>query len=482
MTVGNLLKNKKMTMGARIRRLVSMVIIPMTVGVITLLVMLIWYSRQYDTILQNVTKASAFNQNFKEEVDLKMFYYVSDSAYADGKPVEEVENARLLAEDLLEDTTEKNSIESIESVRNLCLTLEKRMDEIDEATSYDDGMTQLENNIYILTDLIQTYMYDYLYYESVHLNNIQEYMHGQIRFLIVAFVLLFVSVIVIIIVYVTEVTDGITGPLNKLTARVEDIKKGDFTARTPVEASEIEIQTLSDGFEDMAGKLDLLIQENKQVERRKRHAQLELLQSQINPHFLYNTLDTIIWLVEADKKQESIDMVSALSDFFRTSLSRGKDIITLQEEEKHVLSYLAIQKVRYQDRMDYQVNIPESIYQYSIPKLTLQPLVENSIYHGIKLQREKGTIRVDAIEVGDNIEITVKDNGAGMTEERLNEMRSVIINGEKVGFGLRTVHERLQLLFGEEYGLSISSTEGVGTTITAVIPKVKQDDEGILHG
>ncbi len=481
MIIKKLFSNKKITMGARLRRLVSMTLIPMVLVVAILIGILVWNSLRYDTILQNVTTASAFNQNFKNEVDLKMFYYVSDSAYADGKPVAEVENARELAEKLLADTTEKNSIEAIESVRDLCVTLELRMDEIDEAETYDEGMTQLENNIYILTDLIQTYMYDYLYYESVYLNNLQVEMQRTIRYIIAGVIVLLVSVIVIIISYVSSVTYGITEPITKLTKRLDDITGGDFSAKEPIEAREIEIQTLSNGFEEMAGQLDSLIQENKRVERRKRHAQLELLQAQINPHFLYNTLDTIIWLVEADKKQESIEMVSALSDFFRFCLSRGKDIISLQEEEKHVLSYLAIQKIRYQDRMDYEVNIPKSLYKYSIPKLTLQPLVENSIYHGIKLQREKGTIRVDAIDIGDRIEITVKDNGAGMTEERLKEMRQVIINGEKVGFGLRTVHERIQLLFGEEYGLTISSTEGVGTTITAVIPKLEQDEKGILN-
>ena len=131
--------------------------------------------------------------------------------------------------------------------------------------------------------------------------------------------------------------------------------------------------------------------------------------------------------------------------------------------------------------MDYEVNIPESLYKYSVPKLTLQPLVENSIYHGIKLQREKGSIRVDAVEVGDKIELTVKDNGAGMTHERLLEMRNAIENGEKIGFGLRTVHQRMQLLYGEEYGLTISSAEGVGTTITAVIPKIEGDEKGLLN-
>ena len=464
---------RKSNMSTMLARLITVIFIPMSIVITILIGILCWYAYQYHTILHNVTSASAFNQDFKNEVDLKMFYYVSDSAYSVGKPIDEVENARLLAEELLKKTTDKKSIESIKSVRNLCLTLEQRMDEIDSAGSYDESMSQLDNNIYILTDLIQTYMYDYLYHESVHLSLLQEELTAQLQYMIYAALGLFIIMVIFVAIYTSNITERITSPIAKLSKRVGDIKNGDFEEKQPVEADAIEIQTLSDGFEEMVGQLNNLIQENKQAERRKRHAELELLQAQINPHFLYNTLDTIIWLIEADKKQDSINMVSALSDFFRFCLSRGKDIITLEEEQKHILSYLSIQKIRYQDRMDYEVHIPDSLYPYSIPKLTLQPLVENSIYHGIKLQREKGLIKVEAIDMGDKIELIVKDNGAGMTEERLKEMRKVIINGEKVGFGLRTVHERMQLLYGEEYGLSISSTEGVGTTITAVIPKIK---------
>lgn len=472
---------KKSTTSNMLRKLITATLVPMSIVVALLIGVLCWYSIQYRTILQNVTAASAFSQNFKNDVDLKMFYYVSDSAYSEGKPIDEVEKARELANTLLSHTTQKKSIEAIESVRDLCITLEQRMDEIDNAGSYDEGMTQLENNIYILTELIQTYMYDYLYYESAHLSQLQMELTEQLQYVILAIVGLFVLLVIAITLYTSHLTERITMPLTKLTNRVKDIQNGDFEKHVPVEAKAVEIQTLSDGFEEMVGQLNSLIQENKKAERRKRRAELELLQAQINPHFLYNTLDTIIWLIEADKKDDSIEMVSALSDFFRFCLSRGKDVITLEEEQKHVLSYLSIQKTRYQDRMDYEVNIPESLYAYSIPKLTLQPLVENSIYHGIKLQREKGQIKVSAVDMGDKIELTVKDNGAGMTDERLAEMRSAIENGEKIGFGLRTVHQRMQLLYGDEYGLKISSTEGVGTTITAVIPKVESNEKGIVN-
>lgn len=474
--------SNKIPMRARLNKLVLVIIIPMVIAFMIVIGLLLVYTMQYKSILRNVTAASAFNQDFKSDVDLKMFYFVSESAYADGMPLDEVNAARTLAEELSKNTTEKKSLEAIESVTSLCNTLEQRMADIEACDTYDERMQQLETNIYILTDLIQTYMYNYLYYESVHLNALQSAIVYQVSGILVILSVVIVVLLVGLSLYARSITNKITEPITQLTQRVEDISQGDFEAKTPIEASEVEIQTLSDGFENMVSRLNDLIDENHQAERRKRHAELELLQAQINPHFLYNTLDTIVWLIESDEKQKSVDMVLNLSDFFRSSLSRGQDIIKLSEEQKHVLAYLEIQKTRYRDRMDYDINIPESLYEYMIPKLTLQPLVENSIYHGIKMQREKGQISIFAMEIGDNIEIKVVDNGAGMSEERLSELRAAIDHGEKVGFGLRTVDERLKLLFGDEYGLSVDSTLGVGTTITIIIPKKKDiDNEETLH-
>ena len=468
---------QKRTLKKQLTRLVGAIVIPLSIVIVILLIVLAWYSYQYDSILFNLTSASAFNQDFKSDVDLKMFYYVSDSAYADGIPIDEVESARELAEELLENTTEKKSIEAIESVRDLCITLEERMNDIDEAETYDERVSQLENNIYILTDLIQTYMYNYLYYESVHLSYLQQVIKAQVKVIFIMTILAIVLLILGLIHYANRVTRRITLPISSMTERVRSISSGDFSTRPPIEARVEELQTLSNGFEDMVGRLNRLIEENKKAESQKRHAELELLQAQINPHFLYNTLDTIIWLIESGDKEKSIDMVSNLSGFFRSSLSKGRDVITLAEEKNHVLSYLAIQKTRYQDRMDFEIDIPESLNDYLLPKLTLQPLVENSIYHGIKLQREKGQIRVTAMDIGDKIELKVSDNGAGMTESRLEELREAMRDGNNVGFGLRTVHKRLQLLFGEEFGLSIQSTDTVGTIVTAVIPKTKEESE-----
>ena len=195
-----------------------------------------------------------------------------------------------------------------------------------------------------------------------------------------------------------------------------------------------------------------------------------LFRSQIDPHFLYNTMDTIIWLIEADRPQAAVEMVSNLSDFFRHCLSKGEDVITLAEEERHVRSYLQIQHARYKDILDYEIQIDPALQNVTLPKLTLQPLVENALYHGIKCKRGKGHIRITSKTEDGDILLQIADDGAGMSPERLEALRRAMATGERVGFGLVTVHERLRLLFGSPYGLTLASQEGAGTTVTARIP------------
>ncbi len=470
--------NNRVSLGKKLNNLIIGIITPLIIIIVVLIGVLLWNVARYNEILDNVTKSSEFNQNFKNDVDLRMFYYVIDCAYADGLPKQEVEAARDLALDLIDSTSDATSKDAIQSVYDLTLTLDERMEQIAQTQNYDEKVDQLDNNIYILTDLIQQYMYDYLYYESVHLSETQAIMSAQVRFLIIMLILAVGVVGIFLTYYGRTIAIEIAGPIKNLNDRVDQIRNGDLTVKSPIDADEEEIYNLSCEFEGMVHQINELIADNKQAERNKRHAELALLQAQINPHFLYNTLDTIIWLIESDQKQESIDMVNSLSDFFRFSLSRGKDAITLREEKRHVLSYLQIQKTRYADRMDYEIDIPEELDEYIIPKLTLQPLVENSIYHGIKMQREKGSIIIKGRDFVDRVSITVSDTGAGMTKERLDELNQTLSGGQKLGFGLRTVDERIKLFFGDEYGIKISSQEGKGTDITIIIPKQISEVEG----
>ncbi len=435
------------------------------------LALVLTHNSQYKNLLYNVTTASEFNQDFKENIDLKMYYYVIESRYSEGLPIQEVQSAQALAKALLSSTSQKDSLRAITSVLDLCENLEEKIRQIEQTQSYDERQMQLENNIYVLTSLIQEYMYNYLYCESVQLNLLQQQISRQIMAEILLVLALFVILILLLIQYSIRLSRSVTQPVVDLSRRAEDVIGGDLTVREPVHSETYEIRTLSEGMEQMIARLNAQIQEITQKQASLRKTELALLQAQINPHFLYNTMDTIIWLIEADRPQAAVEMVSNLSDFFRHSLSRGEDIIPLGEEEQHVRSYLQIQQARYKDILEYAVQIDAGLREARLPKLTLQPLVENALYHGIKRKRGKGCIRITGQEDGGDVLLWIADDGAGMTEARLEELNRAMESGERLGFGLAAVHERLRLLFGSPYGLTLSSQEGAGTVVTVRFPR-----------
>ncbi len=463
---------EKLRLESYIRNLVKVIVIPLVLVIFFIAGIFFLYSQRYNSILKNVTTASEFNQNFKSDINLKMYYYVIESRYSIGLPAEDVKNAAEIAQSLLKTTTKKDSVTAITSVLNLCATLEDKMNQIALTDNYNEKQTQLENNIYVLTDLIQVYMYNYLYSEAARLNELQSTLTFQLELVFFGILLMVIVLLLILLSWSRRVSRRITEPIEALSRRVEVISSGDLTEQPAIEAGEIEVQALSNGVEQMVTHLNELIAKNKNEEIHRRNAELALLRAQINPHFLYNTLDTIIWLIETGDLEKSVQMVNSLSNFFRFSMNRGKDVITLEEEKKHILSYLEIQQIRYRDVMDYQIDIPGELGRYCLPKLTLQPLVENAIYHGIKLKRGKGKIEVTGRQEGDCIILTVSDNGAGMPTERLAELRRALRDDRVLGFGLRAIHKRLQLMFGDDYGIvDIFSTQGDGTQINVKIPK-----------
>ena len=234
-----------------------------------------------------------------------------------------------------------------------------------------------------------------------------------------------------------------------------------------------EASILSNSMNTMIDKINELLEQVKTEQVRLRKAEFELLQAQINPHFLYNALDAIIWLAEAGDQKRVVNMVRSLSDFFRTSLNQGKDINSIQEEMLHVRSYLEIQQVRYQDILSYEIDVPQELYQYSIPKITVQPLVENALYHGIKNKRGLGHIIIRGEAKQDYFVLLVQDDGIGIDQARLLQVQSGIQNKVLTGkdfYGLYNVNERIRLNFGEEYGISIDSVYGEGTEVRIVLP------------
>jgi two-component system sensor histidine kinase YesM len=476
-SIDNRRKEKKIKMQSRLWNMNLLVSLPLMTVILVIASVGIMYVFRYNAILNNVTMASEFNQNFKDDVDLKMYYYVIDSQYSEGLPLEEVQSAKEIAQNLYDTTTKKESTRAITSVLSLCNNLEEKMQQIAETEEYDSRVDQLEKNIYILTDLIQRFMYTYLYYEAAHLNSLQSGMVRNMIVLMGAVVFLALLLLFFLLKSSKRLSRKIVDPIDMICERLEAIGKGNLLVREPIQADVEEVQILSDGIENMVGRLIWQIQKNTEQEKQRRHAELALLQSQVNPHFLYNTLDTIVWLIESGEINGAVKMVASLSNYFRFSLSRGKSVITLEEEEQHVRSYLEIQQMRYSDIMDYEIDIPDHLKQYIIPKLTLQPLVENALYHGIKNRRRKGVIRLTGREDCGLIILEVMDDGRGMSEERLEEVKASIGDSQGEGFGLRTVHQRIQILFGSEYGLTIESKLDVGTKVIVTIPMKTSDKE-----
>ena len=268
--------------------------------------------------------------------------------------------------------------------------------------------------------------------------------------------------------------------LSRVTARVAG---GDMSVRANLDTG-AELGVLSRSLDEMIERINTLISQVRAEQENLRVAELELLQAQINPHFLYNTLDTIIWLAEAGDQSKVVSMVGSLSDFFRASLGQGRDIVTIGDEIRHVSSYLEIQQVRYQDILTYSIDVPEEIYISSIPKITIQPLVENALYHGIKNKRGGGCITITGKVESKCIYLYIEDNGIGMTEERLEQINRKINAGEKTEneadaggnreeaeiFGLYNVNERIRLKFGSRYGIHIDSEFNKGTVVTVLLP------------
>ena len=289
------------------------------------------------------------------------------------------------------------------------------------------------------------------------------------------YVLTAVILVIVALLFSRFMARSITLPIQKLRDSMEKVQEGDFSVSDVVVDSDNEIGSLTKSFDVMTHRIQELMEQNVHEQEEKRKSELKALQSQINPHFLYNTLDTAVWLAEAKQNDQVIRLLTYLSDFFRTSLSNGQSFITIQEEQRHIESYLKIQQFRYQDTLAYNIDIDKALYNFTIPKLLLQPLVENALVHGIRGKRGKGTISVTGRLEGDNIVFCVTDDGVGMDEEKLYNLRKASVDGSTqsaniAAFGVGNVNERIHIYYGENYGLFFKSQPDVGTTARIVIP------------
>ena len=268
----------------------------------------------------------------------------------------------------------------------------------------------------------------------------------------------------------------IADPIKALENSVKELEKGDLDVQIAIGGS-YEIQHLGKTIRSMVTQMRKLMDDIVIEQESKRKSELDALQSQINPHFLYNTLDSIVWMIENERYPEAISMVTALARLFRISLSKGRTIIPVRDELEHARNYLTIQMVRFKNKFQIHISAEPETQRLATIKLIVQPLLENAIYHGMVCADGDGEISVHAYQKGDDLYIDVTDNGIGIPEEicktLLTDHRRIRSKGS--GIGLRNVHERIQLCYGNPYGLTILSEPDVGTTVRIHLPRVEYD-------
>ncbi len=399
----------------------------------------LWMTNErYKDMLNSVVAASEFSLDFKEDFDYETYLLiVGNVTWEDSNLPTLLQDARKVVDGLKDYTDTHDNQKRLASAEKYLNNLETYTDRIKEnleyGNKYEANITIWENDVQIVTGLLQETINEYIYYENRQLQVTQSRNRELFKKTIEISLVIFAAILTAIALISFWMPNWITKPIE-----------------------------------------DQVKEEQKQL----RKAEFELLQAQINPHFLYNTLDAIVWSAEAGNQKQVVSMVGSLSEFFRASLNKGKEIVSIREELQHVTSYLEIQQVRYQDILTYEINVAKDIYNYSIPKITIQPIVENALYHGIKNRRGGGKITITGVENKDELTILVHDDGAGMDEERLKEVREGIIrnNPDKNAiYGLYNVNERIRLNFGDEYGITVDSTIGKGTDVVIHLPKILTD-------
>ena len=477
------------TIEQQITRLLLTILPAMCLMILLLIITLFTVTSRYNAVLMSANTAADFNKEFKIQLDAGMYNHVIQPRTAtsvDALPMSILDDAEAVLTRLERITTLPDNRWRIHSMLDMCASLRAYMVQIALEPSYDERMALLERNIRGetgLTLLLETYMHDYIGDEIRELARIQGLLRAEITVLSIVIVASVLLLTVLVITYSVRVSKRITEPIGALSRKAQQFASlssedspvspaGEITL-TPIDTHITELHTLDAGFDEMALRVHGLMQRQMEDQQSLHRAELELLQAQINPHFLYNTLDSIAILAEDERAEDVITMVTSLSTFFRNSLSRGEDVISLGAECAQVRSYLEIQQIRYSDILCYDICMPEELLDCRVPKLILQPLVENALYHGVKNRRGMGRITVTGEAIGNEMLLKVTDNGAGMDESRVRELQSGLYEDKHTGLGLVNVHKRIRLYCGSEYGLSFESTAGQGTTVTVRLPQTR---------
>lgn len=500
----------KLTLKRRMRILTITPVVPLVCMVLWLLSVIWNYSSAYNQIMSNVKIVNEYNIQFKQEMEYSMYRVmiglIDVDKFKDGDIVEGntsyatvVKNPYMLIDTARQDFSTKltrpagsDSDIKIKGILYCLDSLETAVDRMIGNSritgTYDENNAIWENDIQGLCTMIQEYITQYVYYETLSMERLQKDLEAHTYQALVVFLVLLVGILIAGTVLSGVLTRSVTEPIHALQKTAERLGRGELHVHADMGQLE-ETNVLARAFNTMSGEIAGLMEKTRREQENLRAAELKLRQEQINPHFLYNTLDSIVWMAESGNNRQVVEMTTDLSDFFRTVLSEGRDFITVEEEESHICSYLKIQKLRYEDVLEYQIEIEPEIKDRIVLKMILQPVVENALYHGIKNKRGGGTITVRGYEEKRGIVFEVEDDGIGMDSETLEGLRRQICDSgefqmkKKGGFGLKNVVQRIRMYYGEESAITVESEKNVGTCVKIYLGnnhKKTQNNQKIL--
>ncbi len=435
---------------------------------------------QYEGIIENVYSAHSLSSGLQDEIYITIWNVVAGKTrFGDNTQYELTDRIRSRLDELEKNANTEDDSYLIQVARNTLETIRSYVDRI--GANIDAGRPVHDNEVILgeissvselLYDVIQKFVAAET--EIAHIQNTR--IQRSLDLMTFFQVVLFASILAFLFRNYRQLNRSINDPIFRLRTMASRIAQGDLAIR--VEKPEIsELDELTDSLNTMAEKLGVLIEQNTQKQQNLQKAEMKALQAQITPHFMYNTLGTILSLAEDGQNEDVITTTLALSNFFRLSLNKGRDWVSVAEEKSHVENYLAIQKMRYGAILEYQIDIAEEILQESMLKILLQPLVENAIYHGIKQTRRGGLITLKGESRDDRLLFTVEDNGRGMDKEELDKLRGTLahydVSNPEMGFGLYNVFRRIQLYYEIDNGLTVESEYNKGSKVTLRLPKIK---------
>ncbi|MEA4861140.1 MAG: sensor histidine kinase [Sphaerochaeta sp.] len=435
---------------------------------------------RYDLIITNVSKTNRLNQTVKMDISNEIWDIVAgNKKFTEGNQYTIIDGINESLEDIMRTTEERENRQMLEVAGRAVDTLRRNVDRLGIQMAHQSLVSENEEILdeirgvsALISDILQDFIVRVI--ESATITNEH---HKRMTFVLTVIQVFTVVFVTIFAVFTQRsVTASINNPIKRLEDLSKRIAEGDFTVRVKLPQVS-ELDGLTDNLNIMAVKIQELIAENVREQQNLQKSEMKALQAQITPHFLYNTFDTIVWLAEEKKNDQVISITRAFSSFFRISLNKGKDYLTVSEEFEHVKSYLTIQKIRYRDILDYEIEYMPEMANCQILKLVLQPIVENALYHGIKNKRGRGLLSVKGWRENNRLCFSVEDNGIGMTEEKLaNIMEQISGSADPEDlnnvYGLYNVNKRLELYYDSSTKLKITSRYNEGTTVYFSVPEV----------